>query len=93
MSRPPEDRNRQGRPRTEAGGGSRQSAASPARWTSQNVGEVYYELRPVGAYMRVNIIHAATGFETFALAPIKTTRAHLKQLALRKLIAGLNNQG
>ena len=49
------------------------------------LGEVYFELRPVGNYMRVDAIHAATGTETYVLGPLNSSRSNLKMLALRKL--------
>ena len=50
-----------------------------------DLGEVYFEFRPVGNYMRVNAIHAATGHETFVLGPLTANRNDLQMLALRKL--------
>ena len=49
------------------------------------LGDVYFEFRPVGNYMRVDAIHAATGTETYVLGPLHTSQNSLKMLALRKL--------
>ena len=62
------------------------------RWNANNIGEVFFEFRPVNAYMRVNVIHAATGFETFVMGPRNMSATLLKGLALRKLITSMNNR-
>ena len=49
------------------------------------LGEVLFEFRPVGAYMRVNAIHVATGREIFVLGPLNARRGDLQLLAMRKL--------
>ena len=59
--------------------------ASAGNQGEGGLGEVYFEFRPVGNYMRVNAIHAATGRETFALGPLNASRSDLQRLALRKL--------
>ncbi len=58
-------------------------------WGEGDLGEVYFEFRPIGNYMRVNAIHAATGFETFVLGPLTANRSDLQMLALRKLKTSL----
>ena len=70
------------------------SDRKPARgaagsWGERDLGEVYFEFRPVGNYMRVNAIHAATGFETFVLGPLTANRGDLQTLAWRKLKTSL----
>ncbi len=50
-----------------------------------SLGEVYFEFRPIGNYMRVTAIHAKTGKETYVLGPLNTPRGNLQMLALRKL--------
>jgi hypothetical protein len=72
--------------------GGRGASGNAAAWDEHNLGEVYFEFRPVGAYMRVNIIHAATGFETFVLGPLNASHGDLERLALRKLKTSLNNR-
>jgi len=77
-----------------AGGppGGRGASGNHLQWTDRNLGEVLFEFRPVGAYMRVNVIHAASGFETFVLGPLTASHGDLERLALRKLATTLNNR-
>ncbi len=88
---PPDDRktSRTSTPVGHAGGirGATGNARSrgPASQGQDGLGEVYFEFRPVGSYMRVNAIHAATGQETFVLGPLNASRTDLQMLALRKL--------
>ncbi len=71
---PPDDRKTQ-----------RGAAGNAGNWGDGNLGEVYFEFRPIGNYMRVNAIHAATGQETFVLGPLTASRGDLQMLAMRKL--------
>ena len=57
-----------------------------------SLGEVFFEFRLVGAYMRVNAIHAATGEEIFVLGPFNARRGDLQLLALRKLARKLSQK-
>ncbi len=66
-------------------GDRRGAAGNGGNRDSLELGEVYFEFRPVGAYMRVNAIHARTGTETFVLGPLNASRNDLQRLALRKL--------
>ena len=86
---PPDDR-RNDRPATPPG--ARGVAGNDLLWDDHNLGEVFFEFRPVGNYMRVNVIHAKTGYETFVLGPRNAGHEDLKLLALRKLKVGLNNR-
>ena len=83
---PPDDRNT-GRSNNRAGGpgAPRGASGNSGNWGVGDLGEVYFEFRPVGTYMRVNAIHAATGKETFVLGPLNAPRSDLQMLALRKL--------
>ena len=67
----------------------RGAPGNAGNWGERDLGEVYFEFRPVGNYMRVNAIHAATGFETFVLGPLTANRSDLQTLALRKLKTSL----
>ncbi len=82
---PPDNRkpDRSVSPRTgpEKHGAVGQAPAGPL----PRAGEVYFEFRSVGAFMRVNIIDGATGQETYVLGPLNASREHLQNLALRKL--------
>ncbi len=55
-----------------------------------DIGEVFFEFRPIGNFMRVNAIHAKTGKETYVLGPLNTPRSNLQMLALRKLRIALS---
>ena len=48
-------------------------------------GEIYLELTFVAGYARMAAIDADTGTEVFVLGPIRTPRAELEGLAIRKL--------
>ncbi|MCF6199012.1 MAG: hypothetical protein L3J67_06360 [Hyphomicrobiaceae bacterium] len=50
-----------------------------------DLGEVFFEFRPIGNYMRVDAIHARTGIETYVLGPRNAPPNSLQMLALRKL--------
>ncbi len=50
-----------------------------------DLGEVFFEFRPIGNYMRVDAIHARTGTETYVLGPLNAPSSTLQMLALRKL--------
>lgn len=67
------------------------ATGNAGKWGEGDLGEVYFEFRPVGHYMRVNVIHAATGRETFVLGPLNANRANLQVLGLRKLRTVLNS--
>jgi hypothetical protein len=86
---PPDDRS-SGRPRPPQT--ARGAAGNSGYWDDHNLGEVLFEFRPVGTYMRVNVIHGQTGFETFVMGPRNTSQQELKMLALRKLKTSLNNR-
>jgi len=49
------------------------------------LGEVFFEFRPIGNYMRVDAIHARTGIETYILGPLNASPGGLQALVLRKL--------
>ncbi len=68
---------------------ARRASGNTANRGDGDLGEVYFEFRPVGNYMRVTAIHAATGFETFVLGPLAANRTDLQTLALRKLKTSL----
>ncbi len=74
--------------------GARGSSGNSGARGEGSLGEVYFEFRPIGTYMRVNAIHAASGRETFVLGPLNASRSDLQLLALRKLknILGSSNQ-
>ncbi len=84
---PPDDR-RTGR--SPVNPGNRGTAGNAGSWGQGDLGEVYFEFRPVGSYMRVNAIHAETGCEIFVLGPLNTNRNDLQLLALRKLRMALS---
>lgn len=87
---PPPEHDRHGRSAGPIGG--RGASGNAMQWNEQNLGEVFFEFRPVGAYMRVNVIHAGTGLETFVLGPLNASHGDLERLALRKLKTTLNNR-
>ena len=47
--------------------------------------EVLIEVRRVGKSLRVNAIDPTTGTEVIMVAPVNTSRAHIKKNAARKL--------
>lgn len=64
---------------------ARGASGNAGSWGEGDLGEVYFEFKPIGNYMRVNAIHAETGRETFVLGPLNASRGDLQMLALRKL--------
>jgi Domain of unknown function (DUF6898) len=90
---PPDDR-KTGRSSNPAGRNRsvRGASGNSGNWGEGDLGEVYFEFVPVGNYMRVNAIHAATGTETFALGPLNASRSDLQRIALRKLTNALNSK-
>jgi hypothetical protein len=48
-------------------------------------GEVYFEIRGIGEFVRVAAIDAATGVEVVVSGPASASTHHLERLALRKL--------
>ena len=48
-------------------------------------GAVYFEIRQVGAQMRVAAIDADTATEVVVIAPLSATQAQMQALALAKL--------
>ena len=56
-------------------------AADPNRLT----GEILFELRPIGAVVKVTAIHVDTGTEVSLAGPVSAGDYVLKQMALRKL--------
>ncbi len=80
---PPDSRRRTG-----ARGEADRRRASGRGETEQgerDLGEVFFEFRPIGNYMRVDAIHARTGTETYVLGPLNTPSSTLQMVALRKL--------
>jgi hypothetical protein len=55
--------------------------------------EIYFELRAVGAAVRVAAIDARTGIEVVVMGPAAASRADLQKLALAKLKARLAASG
>jgi hypothetical protein len=48
-------------------------------------GEVFFEFVQIGQQMRVAAIDVDTGTEVIVIAPVKTARSHMQQVALAKL--------
>ncbi len=58
-----------------------------------DLGEIYLELYPIGASMKVSAIHAETGIEVSIMAPANAARADVQRLAVNKLKARLKREG
>lgn len=55
--------------------------------------EVLFEFRPAGNQIRVAAIDATTGIEVIIIAPVNTSEAQMKSVALAKLRRRLDRQG
>ena len=55
--------------------------------------EVLFEFRPAGNQIRVAAIDATTGIEVIIIAPVNTSEAQMKTVALTKLRRRLDQQG
>ena len=53
--------------------------------TPRKPGEVYFEFRQIGNYLRCAAIDAATGREVVVSGPVNYGTEHLKRVALLKL--------
>ncbi|SFZ81336.1 hypothetical protein SAMN02983003_0443 [Devosia enhydra] len=63
---------------------------------SDGPGKIYFEMRPMGAQLRVVAIDAATGIEVVVIAPIGAARSHIEAVAtakLRKRLAEAASEG
>ncbi len=59
-----------------------------------HAGEVYFEIRQIGQYLRVNAIDAHTGVEVTVSGPVTVhSESVLKDLALKKLHYRLQKSG
>ncbi len=52
-------------------------------------GEIYFEFKALGAFVRVSAIDAATGTEVVVMGPVSGRQADLERVALAKLRARL----
>jgi hypothetical protein len=52
-------------------------------------GGVYFEFTPIGTWVKVSAIDAATGTEVSVVGPARAAQADLQRLALQKLKARL----
>ncbi len=55
--------------------------------------EVLFEFRPAGNQIRVAAIDAETGIEVVVIAPMHTSEAQMKSVAIAKLRRRLEQQG
>lgn len=55
-----------------------------------NSGEILFEFRQVGSFVRVAAIDTASGIEVTVIGPVTASRNDLQRLALGKLKARMN---
>lgn len=61
--------------------------------TQQIFGEIYFEFKVLGAFVRVSAIDAATGTEVVVMGPASGRQADLERVARAKLMARLARGG